>query len=80
MTEKINTTIRSSLLAFDLRDTGQFERVCIARFLLLLRDTNPAYEIRLNWSNLLGENLSKIQKRNLAIEFASLNIALTARC
>ena len=49
-------------------------------FLLFLRDTNPAYEIRLNWSNLLGENLSiKILTPNLAIEFASQNIALTAR-
>ena len=62
---------------------GLFERVCIAQipFLLFLRDTSPAYEIPLNWSNLLGENLSKHkhETRNLAIEFASLNIALPAR-
>ena len=56
-----SVTFRSSLLAFDLRETGLFERVCLAQihFLLFLRDTSPAYEIPHNWSNLLGENLSK---------------------
>ena len=58
---KNSVTLRSSLLAFDLRETGLFERVCLAQshYLLFLRDTSPAYEIPLNWSNLLGESLSK---------------------
>ena len=58
---KHSVTFQGSLLAFDLRETGLFERVCLVptHFLLFLRDTSPAYEIPLNWSNLLGENLSK---------------------
>ena len=46
---KNSVMFRSSLLAFDLRETGLFERVCLAQihFLLFLRDTSPAYEIPL---------------------------------
>ena len=58
---KTCVTFRSSPDAFDLRETGLFERVSLAQIysLLLLRDTRPAYEIPLSWSNLPGENLSK---------------------
>ena len=50
---KTNTTkivtFRSSLLAFDIRETGLFERVSSVQihFLLFLRYTSPAYEIPL---------------------------------
>ena len=52
---KINSTkivtFRSSLLAFNIRETGLFERVSSVQihFLLFLRYTSPAYEIPLNW-------------------------------
>ena len=64
---KHSVTFWSSLLALDLRETGLFERVCRAQihFLLFLRDASPAYEIPLNWSNLLGENLSKYKHGTL---------------
>ena len=44
-----SVTFRSSLLAFDLRELGLFERVSLAQIhlLLFLRDTSPAYEISL---------------------------------
>ena len=66
---KNSVTFQGSLLAFDLRETGLFEGVCLAptHFLLFLRDTSPAYEIPLNWSNLLGENLSKYKHGTLRL-------------
>ena len=41
---KYSVTFRGSLLAFDLRETGLFERVYLAQihFLLSLRETSPA--------------------------------------
>ena len=66
---KHSVTFWSSLLAFDLRETGLFERVCIEQihFFLFHRDTSPAYEIPLNWSNLLGESLSKYKHGTLRL-------------
>ena len=66
---KNSVTFRSSLYAFDFRETGLFERVSSAQihFLLFLRHNSPAYEIPLNWSNLLGENLSKYKRGTLRL-------------
>ena len=52
---------RSSPYAFNLRETGLFERVSSAKiyFLLFLPDPSPSYEILLNYSNLPEKNLSK---------------------
>ena len=46
-----------------------YERVRIAQihFLLFLCDTSPAYEIPLNWLNLLGKNLSKYKHGTLRL-------------
>ena len=65
--------LQSSLLAFDIRETGLFERVCLAQshYLLFLRDTSPAYEIPLNWSNSLGESLSKYKPGTLQLNLLS---------
>ena len=58
---KNSVTFRSTPYAFNLRETGFFERVSSAKiyFLPFLRDTCRSYEIPLNWSNSPGENLPK---------------------
>ena len=71
---KNSVTFRSSLLAFDLRETSLFEWVSLAQihFLFFLRDTSWAYEIPLDWSNLPGENLSKYRLGTLRLNFLTI--------
>ena len=75
-TTKNSVTFRSSLLAFDLRESGLFERVSLAQihFCCFFEILALLMRFAFNRSYLPGQNLSKYKQGPLR-----LNIAWTAR-